>query len=327
MKHFLTKTLKQIGNILSGDELPGKDYVDVLLTQWFIVKLTEPASTATTSVKRSVPAHKRTTDIAFSYGKIKVEYILDDEGEPAIRIPSIRLASRDNPVLRIFSNADMVYQHTIGIYGNDYAATSEETIVPLSDISDADFIRFYAEIMIGGKEIYTSGNGLNAVALLFKDSKLQTGKTIDEGNYVLFAPKSVNIKFQGNVERQRRSYFAQLIDIYIQGEVLVFADGRLLFCSRMPEGSLRFRLPQTQVEYVARDISYPLFNRDEFSITAIGAYDGKVRLVLLAVLLLTAGGGRISSLGKALLLAMTPTISSLPVAENHGNTIAATSFI
>lgn len=275
MKHFLTKTLKQMGKILSGDELPSKDYVDVLLTQWFIGKLTEPASTATTSVKRSVPAHKRTTDIAFSYGKIKVEYILDDEGEPAIRIPSIRLASRDNPVLRIFSNADMVYQHTIGIYGNDYAATSEETIVPLSDISDADFIRFYAEITIGGKEIYTSGNGLNATALLFKDSKLQTGKTIDEGNYVLFAPKLVNIKFQGNVERQRRSYFAQLIDIYIQGEVSVFADGRLLFCSRMPEGSLRFRLPQTQVEYVVRDISYPLFSRDEFSITAIGAFDGK----------------------------------------------------
>jgi hypothetical protein len=41
---------------------------------------------------------------------------------------------------------------------------------------------------MGGKEIYTSGSGLNASALLFKDAKLQAGKTIDEGNYVLFAP-------------------------------------------------------------------------------------------------------------------------------------------
>lgn len=275
MRHFLTKVLQKIGFLLDGNELSGKDYVDEVLTQWYIGKLLEPATSATTSVKRSTPTHKRTTEIAFSYGKIKVEYILDDDGEPAIRIPSIRLASRENPVLRIYSNTDMIYQITIGIYGNDYAATSEETIVPLSDISDADFIRLNAEIKIDGKEIYTSGNSLNVTALLFKDSKLQTGKTIDGGNYVLFAPKAVNIKFQGNVERERRSYFAQLINIYIQGEVSVFADGRLLFCSRPPEGSLRFRLQQGQVEYVVRGIAYPLFSRNEFSVTAIGVFDGK----------------------------------------------------
>ena len=275
MRHFLTKVLQKIGFLLDGNELSGKDYVDEVLTQWYIGKLLEPATSATTSVKRSTPTHKRTTEIAFSYGKIKVEYILDDDGEPAIRIPSIRLASRENPVLRIYSNTDMIYQVTIGIYGNDYAATSEETIVPLSDISDADFIWLNAEIKIDGKEIYTSGNSLNVTALLFKDSKLQTGKTIDGGNYVLFAPKAVNIKFQGNVERERRSYFAQLINIYIQGEVSVFADGRLLFCSRPPEGSLRFRLQQGQVEYVVRGIAYPLFSRNEFSVTAIGVFDGK----------------------------------------------------
>ncbi len=269
MKYFLTKVLQKIDFLLSGDELSGDKYDDVLLTQWFIGKLTEP------TIKRSAPTHKRTTDIVFSYGKIRVEYILDDDGEPAIRIPSIRLVSRENPILRVFSSGYMVYQQTIGIYGNDYAATSEETIVPLSDISDVDFIRLEAEITIGDKQIYTSGGNLNAVALLFKDGKLQIGKTVDEGNYTLFAPKSVNIKFQGNVERQRQSYFAQLIDIYIQGEVSVFADGRLLFCSRPPEGSLRFRLPQTQVEYVVRDMAFPLFSRDEFSITAIGAFAGK----------------------------------------------------
>lgn len=269
MKHLLTKTLQKIGSLLSGDELPGKDYLDVLLTQWFIGKLTEP------TIKRSEPTHKRTTEIAFSYGKIRVEYILDEDGEPALRIPSIRLASRENPVLIIRSRGQLVYQYTIGIYGNDYAATSEEVTIPLSDISDADFTGLDAEITIGGKQIYTSSISLNAKALLFKDKKLQTGKTVDEGNFMLFAPKSVNIKFQGNVERQRRSYFAQLFDIYIQGEVSVFADGRLLFCSRPPEGSLRFRLPQTQVEYLLRDTSYPLFSRDEFSITAIGAFDGK----------------------------------------------------
>jgi hypothetical protein len=233
MRHFLTKLLQKMGSLLDGGELPGKDYVDEVLTKWYVGKLTEPA--ASTS-RRSAPIHKRTTDIAFSYGKIKAEYILDEDGEPAIRIPSIRLANRENPVLKIFSNTHMIYQRTIAIYGNDYAATSEETIIPLSDISDADFIRLYAEITMGGKEIYTSGSGLNASALLFKDAKLQAGKTIDEGNYVLFAPKSINIKFQGNVERQRRAYFAQLIDLYIQGEASVFANGRLLFCSRPPEG-------------------------------------------------------------------------------------------
>lgn len=269
MKHFLTKALQKIGSLLSGDELPGKDYVDVLLTQWFIEKLTEPA------IKRNTPTHKRTTEIAFSYGKIRVEYVLDDDGEPSIRIPSIRLASRENPILTIRSNGEWVYQYTIGIYGNDYAATSEEVLIPLSDISDADFTGLDAEITIDGKQIYTSGGSLNAKALLFKEGKLQTGKTVDEGNYILCAPKSVNIKFQGNVERQRRSYFAQLFDIYIQGEISVFADGRLLFCSQPPEGSLRFRLPQTQVEYVLRDTTYPLFSRDEFSVTAIGAFDGK----------------------------------------------------
>lgn len=269
MKHFLTRALQKIGFLLSGDELPGRDYVDVLLTQWFIGKLTEP------TINRSTPTHKRTTEIAFSYGKIRVEYVLDDEGEPAIRIPSIRLANRENPILTIRSNGDLVYQYTIGIYGNDYAATSEEVIIPLSDISDADFTGLDVEITIDDKQIFTSGSNLNVKALLFKEGKLQTGKTIDEGNYIIFAPKSVNLKFQGNVERQRRSYFAQLFDAYIRGEVSVFADGRLLFCSRPPEGSLRFKLPQTQIEYVFRDTSYPLFSRDEFSITAIGAFEGK----------------------------------------------------
>ena len=269
MKHLLTKVIQKIGLLLSGNELPSSDYIDILLTQWYIGKLTEP------TIKRSTPTHKRTTDIVFSYGKIRIEYVLDDDGETAIRIPSIRLISRDNPILTIRSNGELVYQYTIGIYGNDYAATSEEVIIPLSDISDADFTELDAEITINGKQIYTSGSSLSVKALLFKEGKLQTGKTVDEGNYILFAPKSVNIKFQGNVERQRRSYFAQLFDIYIQGEISVFADGRLLFCTRPPEGSLRFRLPQTQVEYALRDTIYPLFSRDEFSITAIGALESK----------------------------------------------------
>lgn len=272
MKHFLTKALRKIDSLLSGDELPGRDYVDVLLTQWFLGKLTDPS---VSPIKRGIPTHKRTTDIAFSYGKIRVEYVLDNEGEPTIRIPSIRLASRENPILTIRSNGDLVYQYTIGIYGNDYAATSEEVSVPLSDISDADFIGLTTEITIDGKQIYTSGISLNAKALLFKNGKLQTGKSVDEGNYILFAPKSVNIKFQGNVERQRRSYFAQLFDVYIQGEVSVFADGRLFFCSQSPEGSFCFRLPQTQVAYILRDISYPLFCRDELTVTAVGAFEGK----------------------------------------------------
>jgi hypothetical protein len=267
-KHFLTKILQKINSLLLGNELSGKDYIDVLLTDWFVGKLTEPP------IKRSAPVHKRTTDIAFSYGKIRVEYILDEDSEPAIRIPSIRLAGRENPVLVIrSSDGELVYQHTIGIYGNDYAATSEETIIPLSDISDADFTSINAEITIENKQVYSSGSNLNAVALLFKDKKLVTGKTVDEGNYTLFAPKSVNIKFQGNVERQRRSYFAQLFDVYIQGDVSVFSNGSFLFCSRPQEGSIRFKLPQTQVEYVVRDVTYPLFSRDEFSITAIGAFE------------------------------------------------------
>lgn len=313
MRFFLTKVLQKMGPLLDGNELPGKDYVDKVLTQWYIGKLIEPATSATASVKRSTPIHKRTTEIAFSYGKIKVEYILDDDGEPAIRIPSIRLSSRENPVLRIYSDTDMVYQITIGIYGNDYAATSEEAIVPLSDISDADFTQLYAEMKIGGKEIYNSGNSLSVTALLFKNGKLQTGKTVDGGNYVLFAPNVVNIKFQGNVEREHRSYFAQLINIYIQGEVSVFADGRLLFCSRPPEGLLHFRLQQGQVEYVVRGLSYPLFSRDEFLVTAIGVFDGK------NVTARTQSGEKLAIQSHD-----TNFCQFLPPAENGGYTVTLT---
>lgn len=275
MKRFVTKILQKMGILLDGGELPGREYIDHLLTQWYIGKISEPASpkstyTYTPTVKRAAPAHKRTTDIAFSYGKIKVEYVLDDDHEPALRIPSIRLASRENPVLKIFSCGDMVYQHTIGIYGNDYAATSEEVVVPLSDISDADFKNLEAELKIGEKLIFTSESSLNVKVLIFKDNKLQIGKTLDEGNYVLFAPKAVSIKFQGNVERQRLTYFAQLYNIYIQGEVSIFADGSMLYCSRPPEGSLRFRLPQTQIEYVLQDTAYPIYSRGEFAVTAVG---------------------------------------------------------
>lgn len=278
MRHFVTKILQKMGTLLDGGELPGREYVDHLLTQWYIGKMSEPASpsspsTYTSTVKRAAPAHKRTTDIAFSYGRIKVGYVLDDDNEPALRIPSIRLASRENPVLKIFSCGDMIYQHTIGIYGNDYAATSEEVIVPLSDISDADFKNLEAELRIGGKIIFSSESSLNVKALIFKDNKLQMSKTLDEGNYVLFAPKAVSIKFQGNVERQRLTYFAQLYNIYIQGEVSIFADGSLLCCSRPPMGSLRFRLPQTQIEYVLQDTAYPIYSRSEFVVTAVGKLD------------------------------------------------------
>jgi len=312
MRRFFTKVLQKIESLLDGNELPGKDYVDKLLTQWYIGKLIEPATVAI-SVKRSTPMHKRTTEISFYYGKIKVEYILNDGGEPALRIPSIRLSSRENPVLRIYSNNDMVYQITIGIYGNDYAATSEETIVSLSDISDADFTRLYVEIKIGNKEIYTSGNSLNVTALLFKDGKLQTEKIVDRGNYVLFAPKAVNIKFQGNVERERRSYFAQLINIYIHGEVSIFADGRLLFCSRPPEGSLHFCLQQGQVEYVMRGLSYPLFSRDEFSVAAFGVFDGK------NITARTQSGEKLAIQSRD-----TNCCRFLPPAENGGYTVTLT---
>lgn len=269
MKYFITKMLQKISSLLSGQELLSTDYVDVLLTQWFIGKFTEP------TIKRNSPTHKRTTDIAFSYGKIRVEYILDDFDEPAIRIPSIRLASRDNPILTIRSGEQLVYQYTIGIYGNDYTATSEEVIIQLSDISEADFTGLEAEITIGGKQVYTSGNGLNASVLLFKDRKLQTGKYVEEGNFTLFSTQSVKIEFQGNVERHRRSYFGQLYEIYFQGEAAIFADNRLLYCFRMQEGSLRFKLPDTHIEYLLRATSFPVYNRNEISITAVGEFNGR----------------------------------------------------
>jgi hypothetical protein len=279
MKQFLTKAMQKIGTLLDGGELPGKDYLDVLLTQWYISKLNETTShtargtASISSIKRAAPTHKRTTDIAFSYGRIRVEYVLDDEGEPALRVPSIRLASRDNPILTIRSTGDTVYQQTIGIYGNDYAATSEEVIVPLSDISDADFTDLDVTLTIEDKVIYSSGNSLHIKALLFKDAKPQTSRTIEEGNYTLFAPEQVNIEFQGTVERQRRAYFAQLCDIYVQGEVSIFAAGSLLYCSRPPVGSLRFRLPQTPMEYVVNGNAYPIYSRSDFSITAVGTLD------------------------------------------------------
>ena len=278
MRRFVTKILQKMRTILDGGELPGREHIDHLLTQWYIGKMSEPVSptstyTYTPTVKRVAPAHKRTTDIAFSYGKIKVEYILGDDNEPALRIPSIRLSSHENPVLKIFSCGDMVYQHTIDIYGNDYAATSEEVVVPLSDIDDVDFRNLEVELSIGDKAIFASESSLNVKALIFRDNKLQVDKTLNEGNYTLFAPKQASIKFQGNVERQRLTYFAQLYNIYIQGEVSIFADGSLLCCSRPPEGSLRFRLPQTQIEYVLRDTAYPIYSRGYFSVTAVGNMD------------------------------------------------------
>lgn len=286
MKRFVTKILQKMATLLDGGELPGKEYIDYLLTQWYIGKMSEPASTSsssayTSTVKRAAPAHKRTTDIAFSYGKIKVQYILDDNNEPALRIPSIRLDSRENPVLKIFSCGDMVYEHTIGIYGNDYAATSEELVVPLSDIGNADFKSLEAQLKIGDKIIFSSESHLNAKALIFRDKKLQIGKALEEGNYTLFAPKQISIKFQGNVERERLSYFAQLYSIYIQGEASIFADGSLLCCSRPPMGSLRFSLPQTQIEYVLQDTAYPIYSRSEFAVTAVGKLDsGNVAAIL-----------------------------------------------
>lgn len=264
MREFLARVLQRIDTLLSGDDLGDKDYTDTLLTQWYADKFTEP------TVKRGASTHKRTTDIALSYGKIRLGFILDDDGEPAIRIPSIRLASHENPVVIIFSGEMDVYRRTIGVYGNDYSSTSEETIIPMSDLSDVDLADWRIELFIGTQRIYSSNRDLWIEALLFKDGMVRTSKTVEEGNYVLFMPKSAIVNFQGNIERQRRSYYTQLYDIYIQGEVSVYVNGILLCCSRPPAGSLRFRLPQSQAEFIKDGTSYPIYARNTITLSAVG---------------------------------------------------------
>lgn len=266
MRTFLTKLLQKIDLLLSGDELGEKDYTNVLLTQWYVGKITEPA------VKRNTPIHKRTTDIAFSYGKIHVGYLLNEDYEPALRVPSIRLSTHDNPTIVIYSGNVDVYRKLIGIYGNDYACTSEETVIPLSDLSDVDFLDMRVELTVDGKQIYSSKQNLGAGALLFRDNKVLTSRTVDEGNYLLFAPKNASVTFQGDVERQRRPYFAQLYDVYLQGEATVYVNSTLLCCSRPPIGSLRFKLPQSSSEYVVDGINYPIYARGTFSIAAVGQF-------------------------------------------------------
>lgn len=266
MRTFLTKLLQKIDLLLSGDELGENDYINVLLTQWYIGKITEPTA------KRNTSIHKRTTDIAFSYGKIHIGYILDEDCEPVLRVPSIRLNTRDNPTIVIYSGNVDVYRRLIGIYGNDYACTSEETLIPLSDLSDVDFLDMRIELTVDGKQIYSSEQNLGAGALLFHDNKVLTSKTVDEGNYLLFAPRNANVTFQGDVERQRRSYFAQLYDVYLQGEASVYVNSTLLCCSRPPIGSLRFKLPQSSSEYVVDGINYPIYAHGTFSIAAVGQF-------------------------------------------------------
>lgn len=266
MRTFLTELLQKIDLLLSGDELGENDYTNVLLTQWYVGKITEPTA------KRNTSIHKRTTDIAFSYGKIHFGYILDEDSEPALRVPSIRLNTHDHPTIVIYSGDVDVYRKSIGIYGNDYACTSEETVIPLSDLSDVDFLDMRVELTVDGKQIYSSEQNLVAGALLFRDNKVLTCKTVDEGNYLLFASKNASVTFRGDVERQRRPYFAQLYDVYLQGEASVYLNSTLLFCSRPPIGSLRFKLPHSSSEYVVDGINYPIYARGTFSIAAVGQF-------------------------------------------------------
>ena len=53
-----------------------------------------------------------------------------------------------------------------------------EVIIPLTDISDVNFASLNVELKIEDKTVFTSGNSLNVKALVFKDKKLQTGKTV-----------------------------------------------------------------------------------------------------------------------------------------------------
>ena len=268
MRTFLAKLLQKIDLLLSGDELDKNDYTNVLLTQWYAGKITETIAT------RSAPVHKHTTDIAFSYGKVRIGYILDEDGEPALQVPSIRLNTNNNPTIVIYSGNVDIYRQSIGIYGNDYACTSEETIIPFSDLCDVDFLNMRVELTVDGKQIYSSEQNLGIGALLFRDNKSLTSRMIDEGNYLLFAPKSVSVTFQGDVERQRRPYFAQLYDVYLQGEASVYVNSTLLCCSRPPIGSLRFKLQQSSSDYVVDGIDYPIYARSTFSIAAVGQFLG-----------------------------------------------------
>jgi hypothetical protein len=264
MRSFLTKLLQKMDKLLSGDELGNKDYTEVLLTQWYIAKLTEP------NLPGKVVRHKRTTDIAFTYGKIRLGYILDEYGEPVLRIPSIRLASRENPTVTIFAEDAAIYTQIVGIYGNDYAATSEETLIPLSDFVDDITKNVRIELSIGSERIFESDPDFWSGAILFRDSKAITSKSVDEGCYVLFALRSVSIDFIGEIEHQKRSYFAQLHEFFLRGEASVYVDGVLLCCSKPQIDTLRFQLPMAEAEYVADDVSYQIYARDRLSITVVG---------------------------------------------------------
>ncbi len=264
MYSFLTSVLQSMDTLLSGGELRCKDYTDVLLTQWYADKL------SASSEKRSGSKHKRTTEIAFSYEKIRLSFILDENSEPALRIPSIRLASRENPTIIIYDGDTGIYRQSIGIYGNDYAVTSEELILPFSDLRNIHSNDIRIEMMVGNEKVFISDKNFWTGTLLFKDGKLISCKTVDEGNYVLFVSKTSTVKFDGDIERQRRSYFAQLYDFYMQGEASVYIDGALLCCFRPPFGSLQFKLPKSDADYIIDGIRYSIYARKNLSITAVG---------------------------------------------------------
>jgi len=270
MRHFLTKLLQRIDQTYCADIWLPENYADELLMQWYTDRITK------SDVGRKASAHKRTTAIAFSYSRIRIAYVLDEDGEPAIRIPSIRLSDKNDLVIVVYSGNYDIYRQRAEAYGNDYACTSEETIIPLADISDVDFSVLRIDLFLDGQaeQIYSSKQGLRRKTLLFHDGKEMNNKVVDDGNYLLFAPKGANVTFRGDVKRQRRSFFAQLYDVYLSEESSVYVNDALVFCSRPPLDSLRFRLPQPSARIEVSENSYPIYPRDKLSLFAAGSMKG-----------------------------------------------------
>ena len=267
MRNFLANLLQRIDETYCGDIWLPENYADELLIQWHIGRITKSA------VGQKASVHKRTTEIAFSYSRIRITYVLDEDGEPAIRIPSIRLNDLNDLTIVVFSEDYDVYRQKVEAYGNDYTCTSEETIIPLADICDVDFSDLKIDLFLDGQEerIYSSGQGLQRRTILFHNDKEIYDKVVDDGNYLLFASRCAGVTFQGNTEFQRRSYFAQLYDVYLSGESSVYVNDSLVCCSRPPLDSLRFKLPQSSARIEVYENSCPIYQRNKLSLFAVGS--------------------------------------------------------
>lgn len=263
-KEFTEEILRKIDILFSSQTLKSESYIDDLLNNWFVKKILMLDEKARHGRK------KRSSDIAMSYDRIRIQYELLNHQEIVLSIPNIRLNNDyiEPPYAEICCGTSTIREN-LYVYGNDYGRTIDEKKIELFQISSfasQDDLKVNVKIICDNNVIYDSGSSLYRDVMIFSGSKETSAQTVGVGEYLLFTAQNSTLQFIRCDYRIPNS-IGQMYAISSYDGFLIMHNGKLL-CGDTQSDDITFVTSSQPIQQVTffRDGNEYLVYDKEFSI-------------------------------------------------------------